>query len=117
MHLTKEEKGIPGRRRRLFLEGNHKCSDKKRFCRMCLSSHTKEEPCKMRYKKLEAPSQRSKLCYVSFATVSSNFPVECNECYTNKKICQLHHGLKPVHSEHMCNALHTLREVSLMFVS
>ena len=37
-----------------------------------------------------------------------------NECYTNDKICSLHHELQPVSSGEMCNALTTFRDVSSM---
>ena len=114
MRLTKEEKCIPGKRRRLFLEYHHKCNDNEHFCRMCLSSHIKEEPCKMRFKKLIPKSQGSKICYISYAMVSSNFQVDCYECYTTKKICSLHLGLRAMPSNDICNVIHTLRDVRLM---
>ena len=66
----------------------------------------------MRFKKLQQESKRSKTCYVSYAIASSNFEVECNECYTNDKICSLHHELQPVSSGDMCNVLNFFRDVS-----
>ena len=115
MQPKKGEKRIPGQHR-LFLELHHRCNDNKKFCRMCVSSHTKEIPCKMRFKKLQPEAQRSKICYVSYAIASSNFEVNCNECYTNDKICSLHHELQPVSSGDMCNVLTTFRDVSSMLL-
>ena len=113
MRLTKDEKAIPGKRRRLFLELYHKCNDNKRFCRICRSNHTKDEQCRMLYKKIESKSQKSKLCYVSHAIIPNDFPVECYECYSNGYVCKLHKILQPVSPDDMCNVLHTLRNVSL----
>ena len=96
MRLTKDEKAIPGKRRRLFLELYHKCNDNKRFCRICRSNHTKDEQCRMLYKKIESKSQKSKLCYVSHAIIPNDFPVECYECYSNGYVCKLHKILQPV---------------------
>ena len=68
----------------------------------------------MRFKKLIPKSERSKICYVSYAIVSSNFQVDCYECYTTNKICQLNIGLKSGPFNDMCNVLYTLRDVSLL---
>ena len=112
MRLTEDEKGIPGKCRRMFLELHHRCDDKERFCRRCLISHKKEVPCKMRFKKLQPESQRPAICYVSFATMSSNSSIDCYRCYTNENVCKLHQGIMPAVSNHMCNAIYTLRDVS-----
>ena len=110
----KENKYVPGCRKKLLLESHH-CDDNTYFCRMCITSHTKEEPCRMRFKKLQSESMKSKLCFVSHAIISNNFKEDCYVCYTSNKICPLHHGLKPVSSDDMCNALTIFRDVSNLY--
>ena len=106
-------KYLPGERKKILLELQHStCDDNKRFCRMCFTSHTKEEPCKMRFKKMS--SQRSKKCYVSHAVITSNFQADCHVCYTNDETCPIHDGLQPVATDDMCNALTIFRDVSIM---
>ena len=68
----------------------------------------------MRFKKLQQESERSKICYVSYATASNNFDVDCYECYKNGKICPLHQGLKPLSPKDMCNAITSFRDVSTL---
>ena len=105
------EKYVPGSRKKLLLESHH-CDDNTYFCRMCITSHTKEDPCRMRFKKLQSESTKSKLCFVSYAIMSNDFKENCYVCYKSNKICPSHHGLRQLSSDDMCNALTTFRDVS-----
>ena len=83
----------------------HVCQDETIFCQQCLTSHKKNESCRMHFKKLEPPI--SNICYVSYAMVSNDYKISCYECYNIGQKCDLHKRLKPYN---MCNALTTLRK-------
>ena len=88
-------KYMPGERKKILLELQHSiCDDNNRFCRLCFTSHAKDEPCKMRFKKMSP--QRSKICFVSHAVIATNFQAECHVCYTNNETCSIHDGLQSV---------------------
>ena len=91
----KKIKYKPGERKKILLELKHSnCDDKNRYCKMCFECHSKDEPCKMLFKKLS--SQRSKICYVSYAVITGNFQIECHACYTYDKTCPIHSELQPI---------------------
>ena len=109
----KKIKYKPGERKKILLELKHSnCDDKNRYCKMCFECHSKDEPCKMLFKKLS--SQRSKICYVSYAVITGNFQIECHACYTYDKTCPIHSELQPIIKDDMCNALAIFRDVSIM---
>ena len=96
--------------KKLLLQ-THICNEETVFCRQCLTTHKKQDPCKMRFKKLQKESQKANICYVSYTMISDNFNVDCWECYKNEMSCELHQKLRPYN---MCNALIILRKVSLI---
>ena len=101
----------PGERKRQLLK-THSCHDSNVYCQSCCSNHKSSDLCSMRFRALKPENKKPRLCFVSYAAISSDIKMDCYQCYKSQSFCELHGLLENQTDLDFCNSLVTLERVS-----